>query len=472
MPLETTMLCVDNSEWMRNGDFSPSRMEAVQDAANLVSNAKMQSNAENTVGVMALAGRNPELLVSPTDDMGKIMSSIHEIKLFGRLNFADGVQVAYLALKHRRNKNGGQRIVVFVGSPVDDDPAVLKKVAGNLKKNGVAVDVISVGEVETNQAKLEDFVKRVDSNGNSNLVSIPTGCVPSDVLVTSPVINEGHGSGGFEASGGFGAAAAPAGGNAFGFGVDPNLDPELAMVLRVSMEEERARQEQEATRSDGAPPEPLAPAALIATPTAPIVSTPSATEEGRADADDDELLLQQALALSMHGGESGGESSGPSVSAEAEVAPDGLDEEMQLALQMSMQVDSASPAEPAPSQASSAVPSAPPAAPVYDPSFVNSLLASLPGVDPSDPRIQQALAQLQRGGKRVSWDVILNNVLIATHTHNNNQIPAKLRKRRSEFSSRLKGSNELRRCTSITSKSSRRGRRFSCASSERDGRRK
>lgn len=26
------------------------------------------------------------------------------------------------------------------------------------------------------------------------------------------------------------------------FGVDPNLDPELAMALRVSLEEERARQ--------------------------------------------------------------------------------------------------------------------------------------------------------------------------------------------------------------------------------------
>jgi len=132
------MICVDNSEWMRNGDYSPSRMEAIQDAANLISNAKMQSNPENTVGIMSLAGRNPELLVSPTDDMGKIMTSIHEMKIAGSINFADGVQVAYLALKHRRNKHGGQRVVLFVGSPVTDDSKVLKKVAGNLKKNNVS----------------------------------------------------------------------------------------------------------------------------------------------------------------------------------------------------------------------------------------------------------------------------------------------------------------------------------------------
>ena len=44
---------------------------------------------------------------------------------------------------------------------------------------------------------------------------------------------------------GFGAApagAAGAAGGKFG-GVDPNMDPELAMALRVSMEEERARQD-------------------------------------------------------------------------------------------------------------------------------------------------------------------------------------------------------------------------------------
>ena len=44
-------------------------------------------------------------------------------------------------------------------------------------------------------------------------------------------------------------AAAAAGGGDFDFGVDPNLDPELALALRVSMEEERARQEAAAKRA-------------------------------------------------------------------------------------------------------------------------------------------------------------------------------------------------------------------------------
>lgn len=64
---------------------------------------------------------------------------------------------------------------------------------------------------------------------------------------------DGEGGSGFAAAAAAGAAAAAAaavgGGGSFEFGVDPNLDPELALALRVSMEEERARQEAAMKRS-------------------------------------------------------------------------------------------------------------------------------------------------------------------------------------------------------------------------------
>jgi len=46
----------------------------------------------------------------------------------GKADVAGAVQVAQLALKHRRNKNGGQRVVVFIGSPIDADAKALVKV--------------------------------------------------------------------------------------------------------------------------------------------------------------------------------------------------------------------------------------------------------------------------------------------------------------------------------------------------------
>ena len=60
-------------------------------------------------------------------------------------------------------------------------------------------------------------------------MTIPPGPhVLSDILISSPIISGGESS---------------SGGGGFEFGVDPSLDPELALALRISMEEEKARQE-------------------------------------------------------------------------------------------------------------------------------------------------------------------------------------------------------------------------------------
>ena len=147
---------------MRNGDFTPTRHESQQDAANLVVGAKMQQNPESSVGVLTMAstgrGAGARVLVSPTDDMGNILNSLHNASVGGQLNFVEGVQVAQLALKHRRNKNGGQRIVLFVGSPVEAEERALVKTGKLLKKNNIAVDVVLLGEHEANGPKLLSLI--------------------------------------------------------------------------------------------------------------------------------------------------------------------------------------------------------------------------------------------------------------------------------------------------------------------------
>jgi 26S proteasome regulatory subunit N10 len=57
MPLEATMMLIDNSEYMRNGDYAPTRFEAQSDAVTTVFGRKIDSNPENTVGVMTMAGK-------------------------------------------------------------------------------------------------------------------------------------------------------------------------------------------------------------------------------------------------------------------------------------------------------------------------------------------------------------------------------------------------------------------------------
>ncbi|KAJ3023247.1 hypothetical protein HKX48_003853 [Thoreauomyces humboldtii] len=279
MVLEATVLVLDNSEWMRNGDYTPTRMEAQADAVTFLFNAKTQSNPENTVGLMTMAGKSPEVLVTLTPDIGKILTALHHIGISGNSNLSTGVQIAQLALKHRQNKNQKQRIIVFVGSPLAEDEKTVVRLGKKLKKNNIAVDIINFGEEAENTTKLEAFIAAVNSSDNSHLVSIPPGPhILSDVLISSPIV-----------AGEDGAPPGFASGGGFEFGVDPNLDPELALALRISMEEEQARQ--------GGPAAASGSDAMVVDA---AYSSPIAA--GASDEDDD---LAAALAMSM------GQGSGP-----------------------------------------------------------------------------------------------------------------------------------------------------------------
>ncbi|CAI9099983.1 OLC1v1036887C1 [Oldenlandia corymbosa var. corymbosa] len=263
MVLEATMICIDNSESMRNGDYPPSRFEAQAEAINLICSAKLESNPENTVGLLTMAGngKGASVLITPTNDLADVLARMHAVEIGGEINLAVGLEVAQLPLKHRQNRYQRQRIVVFAGSSVHDRTEELEMIGKKLKKNGVALDVISFGEEdEGKNEKLSALVAAADHNDNSHFVLVPLGGyypgALSEVLASSPIL---VGGGGDDWEGGSGFAAAPSssayssGGGLGGleFDVDPNLDPELALALRVSMEEERARQEAAAKQEAG-----------------------------------------------------------------------------------------------------------------------------------------------------------------------------------------------------------------------------
>jgi hypothetical protein len=180
-----------------------------------------------------------------TTDVGRILSVMHRVPLNGTLEFCRALQVAALCLKHRQNKNQKQRIVAFVGSPLDDTEADMVKLAKKLKKNNVAVDVVNFGEDSASNAdKLEAFIAAVNSSESCHLLTVPPGPHHlADLIVTSPIVVGDGSEGAASSSGAAAVAVARAGGGAFAEfgGVDPNMDPELALALRLSMEEERAR---------------------------------------------------------------------------------------------------------------------------------------------------------------------------------------------------------------------------------------
>jgi 26S proteasome regulatory subunit N10 len=122
-----------------------------------------------------------------------------------------------------------------------------------MKKNGISIDLIAFGDLDgDNVKKLEAFSENCQSAEGSHLAIIqPSSNLLSDSIVTTPIL-AGEGIGGGAGSGGAGGEAGESGGNSFEFGVDPSMDPELALALRMSFEEEKARQEREKKTKEAA----------------------------------------------------------------------------------------------------------------------------------------------------------------------------------------------------------------------------
>lgn len=311
------MICVDNSEYSRNGDYAPTRLQAETDAANLIVQCKLRANPENAVGVLTMA-EEVRVLSTMTQENSKLFMKLHSIEPKGQCQFLTAIKVAHLALKHRQNRNHRMRIVYFVGSPMAGvDQNELVKLSKKLKKEKVQMDVICFGDPDTDNATILNPIIEVlngkDGTGGSNLITVGPGSKLTEVIAASAIIRGEDGAGG------------PAVGAMGGFdgGFDADDDPDLALALRVSLEEQRAR-EQSNTGEEGG-----GAAAEVAAAAAPVdimdMDMGAMTEEQQ---------LEWALRMSMQdsapavGG--GGSAAGPTpMEQDGEQAPaDDLDQLM------------------------------------------------------------------------------------------------------------------------------------------------
>lgn len=135
--------------------------------------------------------------------------ALHRVKPEGGLSFLTGLQIAQLALKYRQSKNHRKRIIVFVGTPIEQTENELVSFGKKLKKNNIAVDIISfgkpllafpnrvgplyrscrptfrlyfsicahyLGEEDANGAKLEAFIGAVNKDDGSHLLTSVLAC--------------------------------------------------------------------------------------------------------------------------------------------------------------------------------------------------------------------------------------------------------------------------------------------------------
>jgi len=243
MVQESTMICVDSSEWTRNGDMAPTRLLAEQEAVRALMQFKLRSNQENAVGLISMSDI-VNVLSSTTRDDRNLTIKIQSLKPSGTSKVViRSMKTAYLALKHRQNRNSKQRIVVFIGSPLDDlekeyGDGEFMKLAKKFKKEKVMVDFVLFGEAvnDPKNQLIADFVETLNGKDGigSHVVIVPPGDSRLfDVVLRSDICRGENGE------------IPPAGGGIGGdfFGMDEEEDPELQMALRISLEEARQQQQ-------------------------------------------------------------------------------------------------------------------------------------------------------------------------------------------------------------------------------------
>ncbi|CAJ1934713.1 unnamed protein product [Cylindrotheca closterium] len=282
---ESCIVILDPSEYMRNGDYIPTRYEAQQDAARWLIADITTSSPENTVGVMA----GTSVLVSTTNNIGQLFEAVKSSrrKYTGEFEIENSLQVAFMALKHRRNKVGSQRIILFVGSPIMDHKS-FPKLSKSLRKNNVSLQIVTLGD-EPNQDKLELLIQ--NNSEDSRMINIPKGTVPSEFLSATSTFGTTNGFAGETSGGGMIDT------------FDPSMDPELAMALQISLQEEQTRQAQLQQNEEQREATTVEEDSVE---TSDVAAAPALSQiEADDDYKDEMAMMQQALAMSLQEEEDG-----------------------------------------------------------------------------------------------------------------------------------------------------------------------
>jgi 26S proteasome regulatory subunit N10 len=216
-------------------------------------------------------------MVTLTSEQGKLLHAINSIDFVGsHSNILSAIQVAQLVLKHRQNANQKQRIVVFAGSPLKADMAAVERINLMLRKNNISIDAVSFGNVEANEQILAGLLQTDEDADEDDRVNHFVRVVPGQGSLVQAISQTT-----MARRGGDGEGTAD-----FEFGVDPEMDPELAMALKLSMQEEEERQARAAAASGKQADEPRKDMEID-------------QQEAAVDEEDEDALLQQAIALSM-----------------------------------------------------------------------------------------------------------------------------------------------------------------------------
>jgi len=173
MPLECIMFCLDTSSYMRNGDLNPTRLKSQELAISSLVRYKLEDNIESSVGLLTMAGYKVDVQISPSRDVHKMINALKVVEAQGANDILSSLKISQLTLRNRSNKHQRQRVVMFIGSPINVSNEQLVTAGKELKKNNIALDIVLFGyETLENQNydKSKLLIDTVQNGGNSHLI--------------------------------------------------------------------------------------------------------------------------------------------------------------------------------------------------------------------------------------------------------------------------------------------------------------
>ncbi|CRG98088.1 proteasome subunit alpha type 5, putative [Plasmodium gallinaceum] len=224
--IEATIICIDNSDYNRNEDIIPNRFLSQIDCINVLCCNKTSMHYKNNIGILMMAGDKIKVKVSLTNDIGQLLSCIHDIKLDGTCDIIRSLLIAQLALKHRVDKNLEQKIILFIGSPFDVNEKQLINTGKQLKKNNISVDIISFGNTNKNRDKLMKLFESVNNNDNCRFIECPENETNLSKFVLNSFLNHND------------------------FNIDNMQDEQLISAMQMSLEENQNLNEKNNNNND------------------------------------------------------------------------------------------------------------------------------------------------------------------------------------------------------------------------------
>ena len=278
---QAVIILIDNSSSSIDGDFYPNRLDAQRLASDRLFQYFTRQSAKTQIGLGTIGTFDFGISASLTTRLEKVSKVMAKINRGGKINFEHGVRCAYLALRHRDPQLKDRKIIVFIGTDHGMTPQSAAKLASDLNKEGVGLDIVAIGDQIHDMEILMELVKNVQIP--SHFVHAKSGTVIlSDIVLSSP-IGPGEGS------------------SRTRLDVSPEEDPEVALAIRQSLEgiENNNDEIEEAIRQslaeNNVADDPELEAALRASLDAPSNTTTQSFE----DIDDPELIEAMKASLQV-----------------------------------------------------------------------------------------------------------------------------------------------------------------------------